>query len=39
VQVFDGNGKYEAEWNNLARPCGLYVARGKNPLAFIGELD
>jgi len=38
VQVFDGNGRYEAQWNNLARPCGLYVARGKNPLAFIGEL-
>jgi len=38
VQVFDGNGKYEAQWGNLARPCGLYVARGKNPLAFIGEL-
>jgi len=38
VQVFDRNGKYEAQWNNLARPCGLYVARGKEPLAFVGEL-
>jgi hypothetical protein len=38
VQVFDGNGKYQGQWNNLARPCGLYVARGKNPLGFIGEL-
>ena len=38
VQVFDGNGKYQSQWNNLARPCGLFVARGKNPLAFIGEL-
>lgn len=38
VQVFDGNGKYQGQWNNLARPCGLFVARGKNPLAFIGEL-
>jgi hypothetical protein len=38
VQVFDGNGKYAGQWNNLARPCGLYVARGKDPLAFIGEL-
>ena len=25
VQVFDGNGKYEAQWNNLHRPCGLYM--------------
>jgi DNA-binding beta-propeller fold protein YncE len=38
VQVFDGNGKYEAQWNNLARPCGLYVTRGQSPLAIIGEL-
>ena len=38
VQVFDRNGKYEAQWNNLARPCGLFVARGASPLAFIGEL-
>ena len=38
VQVFDPNGKYETQWNNLMRPCGLFVARGKNPLAVIGEL-
>ena len=23
VQVFDGNGKYETQWNNLHRPCAL----------------
>jgi DNA-binding beta-propeller fold protein YncE len=38
VQVFDGSGKYQGQWNNLARPCGLFVARGRSPLAFIGEL-
>jgi DNA-binding beta-propeller fold protein YncE len=38
VQVFDGKGKYQTQWNNLMRPCGLFVARGKSPLAFIGEL-
>jgi DNA-binding beta-propeller fold protein YncE len=38
VQVFDGNGRYETQWNNLARPCGLFVTRGTSPLAFIGEL-
>jgi DNA-binding beta-propeller fold protein YncE len=38
VQIFDRNGKYEAQWSNLGRPCGLFVARGKKPLAFIGEL-
>ena len=24
VQVFDGNGKYEMQWNNMHRPCALY---------------
>lgn len=38
VQVFDGNGKYHGQWNNLGRPCGLFVTRGKNPLGIIGEL-
>jgi DNA-binding beta-propeller fold protein YncE len=38
VQVFDSNGKYQTQWNNLMRPCGLFVTRGKDPLAIIGEL-
>jgi DNA-binding beta-propeller fold protein YncE len=38
VQVFDGDGKYHAQWNNLGRPCGLFVTRGANPLGIIGEL-
>ena len=38
VQVFDGNGKYETQWHNLMRPCGLFVTRGKEPIAVIGEL-
>ena len=38
VQVFDGNGRYEAQWNNLHRPCGLYMPQGKQPLCYIGEL-
>src|SRR5215472_8994552 len=38
VQVFDGNGKYETQWNNLHRPCGLYCCRGKTPTFLIGEL-
>jgi DNA-binding beta-propeller fold protein YncE len=37
VQVFDSNGKFETQWNNLMRPCGLFVTRG-DPLAIIGEL-
>jgi hypothetical protein len=36
--VFDGNGKYETQWNNLHRPCGLYMPYAKNPVCYIGEL-
>ena len=38
VQVFDGNGKYETQWNNLHRPCALYCCGGKHPNFIIGEL-
>jgi DNA-binding beta-propeller fold protein YncE len=38
VQVFDGDGRYETQWNNLHRPCALTLVPGKCPLCFIGEL-
>ena len=39
VQVFDGNGKYEAQWNNMHRPSGLYMETGtKTPRFFVGEI-
>jgi len=38
VQVFDGNGKYETQWNNLHRPCALYCCGGKQANFVIGEL-
>src|SRR5467141_1260161 len=39
VQVFDGNGKYEAQWNNMHRPSGLYMESGtRTPRFFIGEI-
>src|SRR6202011_4650338 len=37
VQVFDGNGKFEAQWNNLHRPNGMCMAAGRDPLVYIGE--
>jgi hypothetical protein len=37
VQVFDGNGKYEAQWNNLHRPCALHCCGGQSPNFIIGE--
>jgi len=37
VQVFDPNGKFETQWVNMARPCGLYIDQTA-ALAYIGEL-
>ena len=38
VQVFDGNGKYEAQWNNMHRPSGLYMEPGTEA-AFLYRRD
>ena len=38
VQVFDGEGKYEAQWNNVHRPCGLWMENKPSPLCYVGEL-
>src|SRR5947209_6100022 len=38
VQVFDRNGKYEAQWNHLHRPCALYCCGGSRPNFVVGEL-
>lgn len=37
VQVFDGKGRYETQWNNLHRPSGLYMPPGKCSICYIGE--
>jgi len=37
VQVFDGNGKFETQWNNLHRPSGIFMPPGKCPICYIGE--
>jgi len=45
VQVFDGNGKWETQWNNLHRPNGMCLgpnggpsgAHRHDPLCYIGE--
>jgi DNA-binding beta-propeller fold protein YncE len=37
VQVFDPTGKFETQWVNMARPCGLYIDQAAG-LAYIGEL-
>jgi len=35
VQVFDDQGNYLDQWNNLHRPCGLHIV---GELAYIGQL-
>jgi DNA-binding beta-propeller fold protein YncE len=37
VQVFDGDGRFETQWNNLHRPNGMCMAAGRDPLIYIGE--
>ena len=37
VQIFDADGKWETQWNYLHRPNGMCLARGPNPLCYIGE--
>src|SRR5204863_269186 len=37
VQVFDGNGKYQAQWNNLHRPCGICMPYTHKPERYSGE--
>ncbi|MBI4638366.1 MAG: hypothetical protein HY727_18670 [Candidatus Rokubacteria bacterium] len=38
VQIFDGQGRYLAQWNNLHRPCGLHSDRRNGGLFYVGEL-
>jgi len=38
VQVFDPQGHYLTQWNNLSRPCGMFLTGGARPLCYIGEL-
>lgn len=39
IQVFDGNGRYETQWNNLHRPCCLFChGQGAGLRFIVGEL-
>jgi sugar lactone lactonase YvrE len=35
VQIFNSDGNYLTQWNNMHRPCGLHI---KNDVAYIGQL-
>jgi len=38
IQIFDGQGRYQGQWNHLHRPCGLYVDRRDADNLYVGEL-
>src|SRR4051794_16853943 len=38
VQVFDRNGRFETQWQNLHRPCGLCMPYGHQPIFYVGEV-
>jgi DNA-binding beta-propeller fold protein YncE len=37
IQIFDEEGRYLDQWNNLHRPCGLF-ADSRNRRVYVGEL-
>ena len=41
IQVFDGKGRFEGQWHNMHRPCGLCMTRGRNigPRVSLWTLD
>jgi len=38
IQIFDGDGNFRGQINNLHRPCGLCLSPGKSPIFYVGEL-
>ena len=36
VQVFDPKGRFETQWVNMSRPCGLYIDSSPEQLCYIG---
>ena len=38
IQVFDGRGRFQTQWNNLHRPSGICMPGGKCPICYVGEI-
>ena len=38
VQIFDKNGNYETQWQNLHRPCGIFIDEKDPQICYIAEL-
>jgi hypothetical protein len=37
IQVFDGDGNFQTQWNNLHRPCALCFSIDPSALFYVGE--
>jgi hypothetical protein len=37
IQVFDGKGRFRAQWNNLHRPSGLFLTEHRCKRCYVGE--
>lgn len=35
IQIFDGQGNYLEQWNNMHRPCGLHI---QDDIVYVGQL-
>ena len=38
IQVFDSNGKFETQWVNMAKPCGMYIDQDGEQRVYVAEL-
>jgi DNA-binding beta-propeller fold protein YncE len=38
IQIFDGEGRYVDQWNNLHRPSALFMTPGPCPCCYVGEI-
>jgi DNA-binding beta-propeller fold protein YncE len=38
MQVFDGEGRFEAQWNNLHRPCAMHMPYCSCPICYLVEM-
>ncbi|MCH8185114.1 MAG: hypothetical protein IH862_03295 [Chloroflexi bacterium] len=36
IQIFDSKGNYQTQWNNVHRPCALYISEDQH--VYVGEL-
>lgn len=38
IQIFNPQGRYQHQWINMAKPCGLYISNHRTQFCYVGEL-